>query len=503
MTRPETSGERRAFDRSGDTTVTSFDGTKLVVHFFPVPNLAKGHRAPTVMMGPGWGAGGDTNPEGDDFTAAGGISIHTLNRAGYNVLTWDPRGFGKSSGTIEVDHPDYEGRDAQVIVDWLAAQPEAQLDAKGDPRLGMAGGSYGGAIQLILAARDCRVDAITPTIAWHSLVTSLDKADIVKYGWASLLYRGAAGHQLDSHVESGFTAGRTNAPLPQADRDWFAAHGPGDELIGRITIPTLIVQGTVDTLFTLDEGISNYKVLRSKGVPVSMLWFCGGHGICLTKAGDETRVAKAVLAWLARYVQHKSSTKVGPRFDTVDQNGKRYTAADYPAPSDGSVTADGAGTLQLVDGGGAGPAQVPAGSGGALAGIAASITPSPAPNAVDVPITFDRKAVVVGAPKLTLSYRGTAGAGDAPTRVFAQLVDEKTGVVLGTQITPVDVTLDGAAHETTVPLEAVVFTGDPSSKVKLQLVATTTAYAKPRLGGQVQFDRIHVELPVGKVTPAR
>ena len=51
----------------------------------------------------------------------------------------------------------------------------------------MVGGSYGGGIQLVTAATDCRVDAIVPTIAWHSLVTSLDKADTVKIGWSDLL----------------------------------------------------------------------------------------------------------------------------------------------------------------------------------------------------------------------------------------------------------------------------------------------------------------------------
>ena len=58
----------------------------------------------------------------------------------------------------------------------------------------------------------------------------------------------------------------------------------------RITIPTLIVQGTVDNLFTLDEGIQNYRILRDHGVPTAMMWFCGGHGVCLTDPGIRTAV---------------------------------------------------------------------------------------------------------------------------------------------------------------------------------------------------------------------
>ena len=37
----------------------------------------------------------------------------------------------------------------------------------------MAGASYDGGIQLVSAAIDRRLDTIAPTIAWHSLTTSL------------------------------------------------------------------------------------------------------------------------------------------------------------------------------------------------------------------------------------------------------------------------------------------------------------------------------------------
>jgi ABC-2 type transport system ATP-binding protein len=58
------------------------------------------------------------------------------------------------------------------------------------------------------------------------------------------------------------------------------------------------------------------------------------------------------------------------------------------------------------------------------------------------------------------------------------------------------VTLDGRTHTTSVPLEIVAFTGEPGHTVQLQLVATTVAYAQPRLGGDVDFLHIHVSLPV-------
>ena len=87
-----------------------------------------------------------------------------------------------------MDKPGYEGRDVSALISWLARQPEAQLDRPGDPRVGMAGGSYGGGIQLVAAAADHRIDAIVPDIAWHSLLTSLDKNNTPKLGWGTLLY---------------------------------------------------------------------------------------------------------------------------------------------------------------------------------------------------------------------------------------------------------------------------------------------------------------------------
>jgi len=491
-----------AFGAARDLTVTSFDGTKLVVHFFPVPNLVAGARAPTVMMGPGWGSGGDTDVKGGDLAAVGSVGIKALHEAGYNVMTWDPRGFGKSGGTVEINSPDYEGRDARLLLSWLATQPEVQLDAKGDPRVGMFGVSYGGGVQLLAAAADCRVDAIVPTLAWHALTTSLYKADTIKISWAGLLFKGAAGHSLDAHIQSAYSEGQGSGVLSGPNRTWFTAHGPADRLVGRIKAPTLLLQGTVDTLFSLDEAVANYRVLRAQHVPVAMLWFCGGHGICLTDPGDQTRVPRAAVAWLNRYVKRDRSQALGPRFDLVDQNGTRYTASDYPVPADGSITGAGKGTLRLTDVGGAGPTKAPINSTNPLAAIVPTITPAKATNAVDVPIAFDKTRVVVGAPKLTLNYRGTTPPGAQPTRIFAQLVDDTTGLVLGNQITPIKVTLDGKSHNETVTLEDVAFGGEAGKKLTLQLVATTVVYAKPRLGGQVQFDKVRVELPAGKVTPA-
>ena len=484
-----------------DWNITSFDGTVIRAHWFPlsvyVPTAGSGPH-PTVLMGPGWSLSGDTDTTGQGILGA--VPIKDLLDAGYNVLTWDPRGFGASGGRAEVDSPSYEAKDVSALISWVAEQPGVQLDAPGDPRMGMVGGSYGGGIQLVTAATDCRIDAIVPTIAWHSLGTSLFKADTVKTGWSGILTNLAGSDHVDPVVLASYASGKATGTITPAQEAWFLARGPGD-LVRHITVPTLIVQGTVDTLFTLQEGVDNYELLRAAGTPTAMQWFCGGHGVCLTNPGNTAAPEQATLAWLKRYVQRDTAVDTGPAFSFVDQNGTTYSAPSYPLPQDLPFTAIGSGTLPLVSTGGSGPiSTTPADA--QLGSLVAPITPAPATNAVDVPVTFPRSGVIVGAPKLVLAYRGTVSAHDRPTRVFAQLVDTSTGLVLGNQVTPIEVTLDGRTHTTTVPLEIVAYTATPSSHVELQLVATTVAYATPQLGGSVTFSTIHLALPVAStLTP--
>lgn len=477
-----------------DLDVVSFDGTVIRAHWFPLPGADADSPAPTVLMGPGWSLAGDTDV--DAVGVLGGVDIGSLRAAGYNVLTWDPRGFGASTGTAEVDSVDFEARDVQQLLDWVATQPMVELDGERDPTAGMVGGSYGGGIQLVTAAIDCRVDALVPIVAWHSLETSLYKADTVKAGWSKVLTDSSADASVDPHVTSARESGLTTGTLSEEDRAWFIARGPGD-LVEDITVPTLIVQGTVDTLFTLDEGVTNYLILQGNGVPVAMMWYCDGHGVCLTDPGDQERVSTAAIAWLDRYVKDDESVDTGAGFDIIDQHGVRYTSKEY-APADGTpLTATGSGTLQLTADGGAGPVTIPEGNDSLLSGLVQPITPAKATNAVDVDLIVDGDpALVVGAPQLKLKYSGTVEAGDRPQRVFAQLVDASTGLVIGNQITPIQVQLDGKPHEVTTPLEMIAFAAEPGATITLQLVATTVAYAEPQLGGSITFDSIDLSLPV-------
>jgi ABC-2 type transport system ATP-binding protein len=88
-----------------DQVVTSFDGTPLSTSFFPAAGLKPGQRAPTVLMTHGWGEQRSRDENGGSLEAFGLTGVGPLRNAGFNVLTWDSRGFGESAGRSHRDEP--------------------------------------------------------------------------------------------------------------------------------------------------------------------------------------------------------------------------------------------------------------------------------------------------------------------------------------------------------------------------------------------------------------
>jgi ABC-2 type transport system ATP-binding protein len=287
------------------------------------------------------------------------------------------------------------------------------------------------------------------------------------------------------------TAGRIDAKSAA----FFISRGPA-QFLSKVKIPTLILQGTVDDLFTLDEGIANYETLKKEGTTVSMAWFCGGHGVCLTNPGSAIQVGPLSLAWMQHFVAKDTTVKVLKGFEFVDQNGTSYGANEYPLPQGVPVVASGSGTLSLTAQGGSGPPTLPpnAQAANVVDTVALGVTPAPAANAVNITVPITRDADLVGPPTLKLTYSGTA-AGDRLSRVFAQLVDPATGIVVNNQVTPIPLILDGKTHSLAIPMETIGYTGVSGKPLELQLTPTTVAYVAPRLGGSIHFTHVAVSLP--------
>src|SRR5215467_11149270 len=157
--------------------------------FFTPPGSG---RLPAVLLAHGFGETKDAvRPQAEG-----------LAQAGFAVLTWSARGFGASTGQIGLDSPDYEVKDVEQLVAWLARQPRVLLDHAGDPRVGITGASYGGGISLLAAAYDHRIDAVVAQSTWNDLATALfpngagggPAGGVFKRQWAGLLFtQGSVG----------------------------------------------------------------------------------------------------------------------------------------------------------------------------------------------------------------------------------------------------------------------------------------------------------------------
>ncbi|NUT34914.1 MAG: alpha/beta hydrolase fold domain-containing protein [Hamadaea sp.] len=105
--------------------------------------------------------------------------------AGYTVLSYTPRGWWASGGTIDTAGPK-DIADARSVIDWLIAHTSA------DPaRIGMGGVSYGAGISLIASAFDSRVRAVAAMSGWTDLAASL-YGDQTRRQQAPALLQGAA-----------------------------------------------------------------------------------------------------------------------------------------------------------------------------------------------------------------------------------------------------------------------------------------------------------------------
>jgi putative CocE/NonD family hydrolase len=300
---------------------------------------------------------------------------------GYVSLVYSGLGFGRSGCLISLDDPDIDGAAASQLVDFLAGKRAADdgttadfvtLDAPGDPRVGMIGGSYGGAVQLATAAVDHRLDALVPMITWHDLAYSLAPNNAVgsagvpgvfKWQWTNGFYLIGEGQPLlqpsldPSRVNSltclHFVTGacRTihtlNSGSYPADRTAellaFAHRVSPVSYLHRVRTPTLLIQGQADTLFNLNEATATYRTLKAQGTPVKMIWQSWGHsgGLSGPAAGEfdlsrgnlETSyVGRRVLAWFDRHLRKQTHADTGPAFayhrDWVRDPERAYATAD-------------------------------------------------------------------------------------------------------------------------------------------------------------------------------
>jgi ABC-2 type transport system ATP-binding protein len=505
--------------------VPSFDGTLISVNYFPASNVAKGlvDEAPTVLAASGLACAANTDPTTrfgqlfpsnqfgsltpgiaplrDDYfksTLPGGLEYN--GGGGYNVLTWDPRGEFASGGQLQIDNPMFEGRDVSSIISWLtdSTNPAAKQvkTAAGDPLIGMTGGSYGGGIQLTTV--DPRIDAITPEIGWNSLLSSLNPDGVFKTGWGSILAAALAftGARINPAIYQGIFTGALFGFLSPSSQAVLASVGP-TTLLTKEQAPTMLFQGIHDTLFPLNQSVANGQTIQTSPADpaLKLFWFCGGHGDCdiPSKPLEQDQYGLIQnLMWMDQYVA-KSGTPATDKIKTFqwfDQKGLYYNSDLLPW--DPSFN-EGSYTVPTAEGGFLGIWPILGGSGPApIKDLPFSIVNAgEARNAVNVIVTPPAGKQIVGAPEIGFTYSGFGTA----SAVYAQLVDQESGLVLSNIATPIPVTLDGRTHTVTMDMEDIAYTAEPGASLTLQITSSAINYEKFWSFGWVNIADIGLTLP--------
>ncbi len=484
--------------------VVSFDGVKISTNFFPANGLVAGEDAPTVLNPPGLGASGRINPYETTNSQSYQVTPADVRAAGYNLVTWDPRGEFASGGVLQLDNPFYEGRDTSAIITWAAEDTPALLDDVDDPRVGMVGGSYGGGIQMTTV--DPRIDAIVPSITWNSLIEALYPNEIFKSAWATVLLLALVegGARINTQIYEGVATGVLFNWLSQGSQAVLSSSGP-TALLNNMKAPTMFIQGTADALFPLQQSLVNAETILGNpfGTEVKMTWFCGGHGYCLDpiNPAQTGRIVGDTIAWLDTYVAQTGDPADDiPVFQWYDQNGGYHNSDLLPFqtgfndPTPFTATGDG-GVLGIVPFiGGSGPLTGSSYPSAITSWPIAQVFATDANNALNVEVTPNVGDQIVGAPELSFTYTGL-GTGKA---VFAQLVDNATGRVVGSISTAVPVTMDGREHTVTVSMQDIAYTVGAGDSLKLQIVAYSSLYSNTSIG-LINVSDIQLDLPVRAV----
>ncbi|WP_406216294.1 alpha/beta fold hydrolase [Streptomyces canus] len=462
--------------------IMALDGVRIDTSYFTSSDAG---RRPAVLLAHGFGGSKDDVRE----------QAENLARDGYAVLTWSARSFGRSTGKIGLNDPKGEVQDVRKLIDWLARQPQVQLDKPGDPRVGVAGASYGGAISLLAAGYDDRVDAIAPAITYWNLSDALFPNGVFKKLWAGIFVNSGGGcakfePQLCRMYER---VAESGTPDAQAEKllDERSPSAVGD----RIKVPTLLLQGQTDSLFPLGQADAAAKAIRANGAPVDVDWIAGGHD-----GGDmETgRVQARVASWFDRYLKDDKGADTGPAFrvtrtlgtDTGDGE-TRLSGVDadtYPGLEGDPRAVALAGREQSFENpAGSSPPAVSAlpGIGGAgglsqLSALGVGISldfPGQYAAFESAPVKDDLQ--ITGSPTVTVHVKSTSD--DAV--LFAKVYDVGTGrgqQVLPSQLVePLRVEGAKAGKDVTLTLPAIDHEVQDGHRLRLVLASTDLGYASP------------------------
>lgn len=237
------------------------DGTRISGDFFAPRGFEEGEKLPTLLLCHGWG----------------GVRSH-LNAAyaprfaaaGFNVLTFDYRGWGDSDSRLvlegEQPEPDENGlttatvqvirevvdpfdqlQDIQAALDWLQGEPTVDME-----NIGLWGTSYGGGHVVWTAAHDDRVDAIVTQVGAQNSTLAIETRFAEEGGLdyvQSLAVKRARGEIDPVPQDQPISRGLRGSPVLEDVADYR----PIDDA-DQIDVPTLVIDVENEELFDISEN---------------------------------------------------------------------------------------------------------------------------------------------------------------------------------------------------------------------------------------------------------
>ncbi|MHB1066005.1 MAG: alpha/beta fold hydrolase [Candidatus Nanopelagicales bacterium] len=456
--------------------------------------------APAVVLAHGFGG---SKADLDDRATR-------LSDRGYVVVAYSARGFGMSTGQISMNSPGFEVADARAIVDYLATRADVTLDGPGDPRVGFAGGSYGGALSLLVAGYDPRVDAVAADITWNDLESSLfgqsvpgtpPAPGVFKSLWTGNLFGVGVANRDGTVTACGrfspqwctaYTDAVADGTVSGASRELMAASSPGS--IGdRISVPTLISAGQYDSLFPIGQANATAQQIMAAHpqTPVKVVWHGGGHdgGI-----DESERLDGLVAGWFDARLA--GTAEMSTAFEVTDTTGTISVQDSGAAPvvlQAGSYPGVGgqrtrevplAGAVQrvLAPAGGL-PSQVTTVPGlGSTGGLDQFRVPGQSAYFQSEPLT--EPMTIIGSSTVALTVASADGAPPGGTALFASLriVSPNGAETLPAGlVAPISLGgLDAEPRQVSVTLPAIVTTAGAGDSLRLVVSTTDFAYRLPR-----------------------
>src|SRR6056297_860501 len=430
---------------------------------------------------------------------------------GFVVLAYTARGFGESTGTISMNAPDFEIADAASVIDYLATQDAVTRDAPGDPRVGFAGGSYGGALSLMIAGYDDRVDAVSADITWNDLQTSLfgqsvrnppavNEVGVFKQLWSGLFFSAGLLNDDGQVTDCGrfapdwcaaYSTAAVDGVLTDQARALMEASSPAS-ITDRITVPTLLGGGQSDSLFPLAQTNANAEQIGAVNDAVKVVWHAEGHD----GGADETeRLRELNAQWFDAHLANgpeistafEASLVEGSAFGNQGDTGIQILSSDgYPGlfgSSAQEIPVIGP-TQQVLAPAGGVPAAISSlpGAGG-LAGLAGSLLALPLPNqnATFASEPLGEPVRIIGSPTVSLEISSATPATDVTLFASLRIIGGTDRPVLPNGLVA-PIRLDGVGptpQVIDVELPAIVADVAAGERVSVVIGTTDQAFRMP------------------------